>query len=389
GPRPRGPDSWMPRATSSLPVPVSPRSRTGVSRSATRAMASRRSASASLSPMSSRAAAEGRNGARVWTSASTRPASSRITPRASRSGERRSGAFTGTPSAWTAAPPLSGERTSPPSPSSDSQSGVRLRCRSPSGAPPCPGAPKRGSSRDSAWRAAMGPATSPILRRSGWWRRVIQVCRGAPDARRCTGSSVPSSSSDSPMGPGYGTGQWTVQRSVQSGRARRARSYARGDVPGKGAARGMHLSAAGHLDRKGGQMKAHIGLAAVALAAAVAVAPGEARANASLLKSNVVIVKPQYHEKTRVAFRDLSVALGELARQAKTRELQQLLPALASQYQARATSPGHGTGWVWIPPGGGDHAFVVTNKHVAGQAATVTLEFDNARHPAITGGAVI
>ncbi|HLU67675.1 MAG TPA: trypsin-like peptidase domain-containing protein [Kofleriaceae bacterium] len=136
-------------------------------------------------------------------------------------------------------------------------------------------------------------------------------------------------------------------------------------------------------------MKAHIGLAAVALAAAVAVAPGEARANASLLKSNVVIVKPQYHEKTRVAFRDLSVALGELARQAKTRELQQLLLALASQYQARATSPGHGTGWVWIPPGGGDHAFVVTNKHVAGQAATVTLEFDNARHPAITGGAVI
>ena len=87
GPSRRGLASWMARATSSLPVPVSPRSSTGTSRSATRRISWRTRRIPSLSPirpkLSANAGAAG--AAAVCSSRTTRSASSRTTPRSTSS----------------------------------------------------------------------------------------------------------------------------------------------------------------------------------------------------------------------------------------------------------------------------------------------------------------
>jgi len=131
----------------------------------------------------------------------------------------------------------------------------------------------------------------------------------------------------------------------------------------------------------------------VVLIVASMLAGMSAHADPRLLKSNVVIVKPQYHDKTRKVFAEWAQTLSRLADDVQAKAPSktaavQALRGLASYYDNQARTPWHGSGWLWIPKGGGDVAYVVTNKHVAGQAGSVTIEFDNGRHPAITGNQV-
>ena len=130
-------------------------------------------------------------------------------------------------------------------------------------------------------------------------------------------------------------------------------------------------------------------LATLFLAAQAAVV----QANPALLKSNVVVVEPTYHEKTREVFMGWSQRFDKLADEAERTDARQValaknLRELARYYKAQSSSPGHGSGWIWIPRTG-DIAFVVTNRHVAGQAESVTLEFDHARSRPIVNCPVI
>lgn len=124
--------------------------------------------------------------------------------------------------------------------------------------------------------------------------------------------------------------------------------------------------------------------------AALSAVSSAAAANPRLLKSNVVIVRPLYHQKTRTAFRNLAAqsAKEAIAVERSNPKSAALLRKLARYWDMQSRSPGHGSGWLWIP-GGGDAAFVITNKHVAGQAASVVIEFDNNRHPPIANNPVI
>ena len=136
-----------------------------------------------------------------------------------------------------------------------------------------------------------------------------------------------------------------------------------------------------------------LSIAALILAFSIVAGARAADADSRRLKSNVVIVKPQFHDRTRLAFHELAGRLATLAAEteradAAKKDVADALRGVAAYYEQLSVSPGHGTGWVWLPPGG-DVAFVVTNKHVAGQAASVRLEFDNNRHPRIDTGRVI
>jgi S1-C subfamily serine protease len=171
-------------------------------------------------------------------------------------------------------------------------------------------------------------------------------------------------------------------RDVHQTSARRARHANCAEANARGAERGL-LAGPG--------MKQLI--AVLVLSISIVAGTRDAGADSRRLKSNVVIVRPQFHDKTRVAFHELAGKLAALAAEteradASKKDVADVLRGVAMYYEQLAVSPGHGTGWFWIPPGG-DVAFVVTNKHVAGQAASVRLEFDNNRHPRIDTGRVI
>lgn len=130
----------------------------------------------------------------------------------------------------------------------------------------------------------------------------------------------------------------------------------------------------------------------LAVFAGLLISGGVANANPTLLKSNVVIVKPQYHEATRRAFNEWATKLSRLAddverANAKNAQVAAALRGLGSYYSAQAASPGHGSGWIWYGPDG--TPYVITNRHVAGQAGSVSIEFDQDRHPRITDGNII
>jgi len=117
-------------------------------------------------------------------------------------------------------------------------------------------------------------------------------------------------------------------------------------------------------------------------------------ADPARLKSNVVIVIPQYHQKTRDVFRGWSKRFDRLADEvvridSRRVPLASELRKLAAYYETQATSPGHGSGWIWMPQPGADLAYVITNRHVAGEAEAVTIEFDKGRFPQIPNCPVV
>lgn len=110
------------------------------------------------------------------------------------------------------------------------------------------------------------------------------------------------------------------------------------------------------------------------------------------LKWNVVRVRPVYHDKIRRTFdgfanlfRSLS---EELKRKGQVGGVATILDRLSTYYKTQAGSPWHGSGWIYFPSNA-KTAYVITNKHIAGQAASVYLEFEGQRHAPISETSVI
>jgi S1-C subfamily serine protease len=114
--------------------------------------------------------------------------------------------------------------------------------------------------------------------------------------------------------------------------------------------------------------------------------------NPEPLKWNVVRVRPVYHEQTRRTFETFSNLFRSLAeelqRKNQSSSIVQVLRRLSAYYKTQANSPWHGSGWIYFPKDG-VNAFVITNKHVAGQAGSVHLEFEGQRRPPIIDMSVI
>lgn len=129
----------------------------------------------------------------------------------------------------------------------------------------------------------------------------------------------------------------------------------------------------------------------------LAAAPGESRAETPAeIRQNVAVVRPIFHEKTRQVFAAMSERYRKEAQQIRakssvdtrlqTEDIQrfaQLLDQLSAQYLAFTGTPSHGTGWVWRPKRG--KAFVITNKHVAGQAEETLVEFSGQKKRPLNG----
>ena len=115
-------------------------------------------------------------------------------------------------------------------------------------------------------------------------------------------------------------------------------------------------------------------------------------------KRNAVVVRPTFHEKTRETFGALAKVLrlqseeiramaGNDRRYARpeVQSYADTLLSLANTYGLYSESPGHGSGWVWIPNRRSGAAFVVTNRHVAGQAKDVVVELRKGERRQIPG----
>jgi S1-C subfamily serine protease len=104
------------------------------------------------------------------------------------------------------------------------------------------------------------------------------------------------------------------------------------------------------------------------------------------------MVRPVYHDKTRRVFDEFSNLFRSLAEELKRKgtstDTVQALYRLSSHYRTQADSPWHGSGWIFFPKDN-PTAFVITNKHIAGQAGSVYLEFEGKRHAPITETSVI
>ncbi|CAM4300996.1 hypothetical protein COSO111634_36405 [Corallococcus soli] len=167
GPARRGPCVWSARATSSLPVPVSPRTSTGTWRSATRSTSSRTRTMPSLSPTMPSAvrsagdpSAPAARGVARCSSSATRPASTSGTPDASASAGNSRPPFTGSLPTTTGVPSSGTSSRTPPRTPGSKRTGVRLRNGSPRGSDSTPpGRLKSGALRDSA--TARSPDRSP------------------------------------------------------------------------------------------------------------------------------------------------------------------------------------------------------------------------------------
>ncbi|MEO1172527.1 MAG: serine protease, partial [Myxococcota bacterium] len=106
------------------------------------------------------------------------------------------------------------------------------------------------------------------------------------------------------------------------------------------------------------------------------------------IKSNVVIVRPRFVDKTRATFTRMAADYEALSERllamrgvdkrftrAQLEQLAATIKGLANRFRLYAGSPGHGSGWIWMPNPQSKTAFVVTNEHVAGQAISVSIEF--------------
>ena len=81
------------------------------------------------------------------------------------------------------------------------------------------------------------------------------------------------------------------------------------------------------------------------------------------LRQYVALIETNYHQETRVTFETLAkhfTSQGE--------------KQLAEFFDAYAKAGGFGTGWVYVAANGDN--FVITNRHVVSQAATVNLSFE-------------
>ncbi|MCA1827311.1 MAG: serine protease, partial [Myxococcales bacterium] len=128
-----------------------------------------------------------------------------------------------------------------------------------------------------------------------------------------------------------------------------------------------------------------IGSIGVLVSAALLVG-APARKRTANPKDSVFIVRPHYHDSTREMFSGLSQTFATLAASAKDPEAIQGYRALSEMYAAHAKSPGHGTGWLVVDR---NADFVVTNRHVAGEADYVTLETEGPSHRVIDNCKVI
>lgn len=129
-----------------------------------------------------------------------------------------------------------------------------------------------------------------------------------------------------------------------------------------------------------------VGVFLLLLVAPQSVAAGRHQADGGVsipaaIKDSVVVVNPRFHDNTRALFQQLAQMFAETVQRSTDPQERHLLAALAQRYQQLSKSPGHGTGWFVRDPDGRN--WVVTNKHVAGQASSVELEWDEARIPSL------
>jgi S1-C subfamily serine protease len=81
------------------------------------------------------------------------------------------------------------------------------------------------------------------------------------------------------------------------------------------------------------------------------------------LKQYVALIETNYHKETRDTFVSLANYFSD-----------QGSKALANYFRAQAQGGGFGTGWVYVA-GDGEN-FIITNRHVVSQAATVNIKFE-------------
>ncbi len=174
GPWRRGLAWWMARATNSLPLPVSPRSRSGTGNTATRRISRRNATIGALEPSNPKSGSRGDGcGSRRCKRSTTRRASRSTTPRRKLAAGSSRRDFSSRPSADTAVGASPRSSTRPPAAPGERRNGRRLTWESARGrgSPPWGGA-KLGPSRD---RETGRPASSagrrtcsPRRRGSGW-----------------------------------------------------------------------------------------------------------------------------------------------------------------------------------------------------------------------------
>jgi S1-C subfamily serine protease len=99
------------------------------------------------------------------------------------------------------------------------------------------------------------------------------------------------------------------------------------------------------------------------------------------MKQAVFIVRPHYHEKTRQMFAAAAREFQTAAARQDDARTKKILEVHAATYAVHADSPGHGSGWLFVARDG--TPFVVTNRHVVGEAATVSLESATGNHTRI------
>ena len=176
GPERRGLASWRARATSSLPVPVSPRSSTGTSRSATRRMSQRTAAElVALADQAQRGRTARPGSCGAASGAAGRRGRPAPAPRRARCPPRRTPGHptSGVPSTSTRVRLSSCARMTPFSAPGRNRSGWRLMCWSPSGRPAVrSGEVNSGECRESSVSrprdTSLRAVHSPTRRKSGW-----------------------------------------------------------------------------------------------------------------------------------------------------------------------------------------------------------------------------